>query len=176
MILRRTDAWFCDPLELRADSRLGVPGLVEVARLGGVSIVNTLGSGVLENPGLLPYLPRLAQHLLGEQLVCCRRSPPGGAATRTAAATSLPTSSGWWSSPLPGAAAQRRCSRGSSRTSGGTTCGAGSKLTQQAGSARSTSSCASTPTLTATVSRPGRACFAPSPWPARAPTLPCPAA
>jgi uncharacterized circularly permuted ATP-grasp superfamily protein len=69
VILRRTDAWFCDPLELRADSRLGVPGLVEVARVGGVSIVNTLGSGVLENPGLLPYLPRLAQHLLGEQLL-----------------------------------------------------------------------------------------------------------
>jgi uncharacterized circularly permuted ATP-grasp superfamily protein/uncharacterized alpha-E superfamily protein len=69
VILRRTDAWFCDPLELRGDSKLGVPGLVEAARLGGVSIVNTLGSGVLENPGLLPYLPRLADHLLGEQLV-----------------------------------------------------------------------------------------------------------
>ena len=61
VILRRTDAWFCDPLELRPDSKLGVPGLVEAARLGGVSIVNTLGSGVLENPGLLPYLPRLAR-------------------------------------------------------------------------------------------------------------------
>jgi uncharacterized circularly permuted ATP-grasp superfamily protein/uncharacterized alpha-E superfamily protein len=69
VILRRTDAWFCDPLELRGDSRLGVPGLVEAARLGGVSVVNTLGSGVLENPGLLPYLPRLSEHLLGEQLV-----------------------------------------------------------------------------------------------------------
>ena len=69
VILRRTDAWFCDPLELRADSKLGVPGLVEAARVGGVSIVNTLGSGVLENPGLLPYLPRLAEHFLGEQLL-----------------------------------------------------------------------------------------------------------
>ncbi len=69
VILRRTDAGFCDPLELRPDSKLGVPGLLEVARLGGVSIVNTLGSGVLENPGLLPYLPRLAQHLLGQQLL-----------------------------------------------------------------------------------------------------------
>lgn len=69
VILRRTDAWFCDPLELRADSRLGVPGLVEAARVGGVSIVNTLGSGVLENPGLMPYLPRLAEHLLGEKLL-----------------------------------------------------------------------------------------------------------
>jgi uncharacterized circularly permuted ATP-grasp superfamily protein/uncharacterized alpha-E superfamily protein len=69
VIWRRTDAWFCDPLELRPDSRLGVPGLVEAARRGGVSIVNTLGSGVLENPGLLAYLPRLAEHLLGEQLL-----------------------------------------------------------------------------------------------------------
>ncbi|MEO5837842.1 MAG: circularly permuted type 2 ATP-grasp protein [Acidimicrobiales bacterium] len=69
VILRRTDAWFCDPLELRADSRLGVPGLVEAARLGGVSIVNTLGSGVLENPGLMPYLPRLAEQLLGQSLL-----------------------------------------------------------------------------------------------------------
>jgi uncharacterized circularly permuted ATP-grasp superfamily protein/uncharacterized alpha-E superfamily protein len=69
VILRRTDAWFCDPLELKPDSRLGVPGLVEAARLGAVSIVNTLGSGVLENPGLLPYLPRVAEMLLGEQLL-----------------------------------------------------------------------------------------------------------
>ncbi|MEA2843855.1 MAG: hypothetical protein QOJ69_1526 [Actinomycetota bacterium] len=69
VILRRTDAMFCDPLELRGDSVLGVPGLVEASRLGTVSIVNTLGSGVIENPGLLPYLPGLAEHLLGQQLV-----------------------------------------------------------------------------------------------------------
>ncbi len=69
VILRRTDATFCDPLELRGDSVLGVPGLVEASRLGTVSIVNTLGSGVLENPGLLPYLPGLAEHLLGQQLL-----------------------------------------------------------------------------------------------------------
>ncbi len=69
VILRRTDATFCDPLELRHDSVLGVPGLVEASRLGTVSIVNTLGSGVLENPGLLPYLPRLAEHLLGQPLL-----------------------------------------------------------------------------------------------------------
>jgi uncharacterized alpha-E superfamily protein len=48
---------------------LGVPGLVEASRLGTVSIVNTLGSGVLENPGILPYLPRLAEHLLGQPLL-----------------------------------------------------------------------------------------------------------
>jgi uncharacterized circularly permuted ATP-grasp superfamily protein/uncharacterized alpha-E superfamily protein len=68
VILRRVDAWFCDPLELRPDSYLGVPGLVEACRQGSVSVVNTLGSGVLENPGLFPFFPRLAERLLGESL------------------------------------------------------------------------------------------------------------
>lgn len=68
VILRRVDSAYCDPLELRSDSLLGVPGLVEAARLGTVSVVNTLGSGVLENPGLLAVLPRLAEHLLGQDL------------------------------------------------------------------------------------------------------------
>ncbi len=68
VILRRVDAWFCDPLELRPRSYLGVPGLVEACRRGTVSVVNTLGSGVLENPGLLAFLPRLAERVLGEPL------------------------------------------------------------------------------------------------------------
>jgi uncharacterized circularly permuted ATP-grasp superfamily protein/uncharacterized alpha-E superfamily protein len=68
VILRRVDSAYCDPLELRSESRLGVPGLVEACRLGGVSVVNTLGSAVLENPGMLPLLPRLCEHLLGEPL------------------------------------------------------------------------------------------------------------
>ncbi len=68
VILRRVDAWFCDPLELRPDSRLGVPGLVQAARLGSVSIANGLGSGVLENPGLFPFLPRIAEVLLSQPL------------------------------------------------------------------------------------------------------------
>ena len=65
VILRRVDAWFCDPLELKPDSQLGTPGLVEAARRGTVSIVNTLGSSVLENPALMAFLPRLGEHLLG---------------------------------------------------------------------------------------------------------------
>ena len=68
VILRRVDAWFCDPLDLRPDSQLGVPGLVEAARLGTVVVVNGLGTGVLENPGLFPLLPRLCEMLLGEPL------------------------------------------------------------------------------------------------------------
>ncbi len=68
VILRRVDAEWCDPLELRGGSRLGVAGLAEAVRRGRVRVVNGLGAGVLENPALFPYLPALCEHLLGEQL------------------------------------------------------------------------------------------------------------
>ena len=66
VVLRRVDADYADPLDLRADSRLGVAGLVEVQRRGEVTVVNTLGSGIMENPGLLRFLPELGRLLLGE--------------------------------------------------------------------------------------------------------------
>jgi uncharacterized circularly permuted ATP-grasp superfamily protein/uncharacterized alpha-E superfamily protein len=66
VVLRRVDADYTDPLDLRADSRLGVVGLVEAQRRGTVTVVNTLGSGILESPGLLRFLPELAERLLGE--------------------------------------------------------------------------------------------------------------
>lgn len=68
VVLRRVDADYADPLDLRADSRLGVAGLTEVARRGAVSVVNPLGSGVLESPGVARFLPELARELLGEAL------------------------------------------------------------------------------------------------------------
>jgi uncharacterized circularly permuted ATP-grasp superfamily protein/uncharacterized alpha-E superfamily protein len=68
VVLRRIDGASCDPLELSSGSRLGVAGLLEATRLGNVSVVNTVGSGVIENPGLLPYLPALARHFLGSEL------------------------------------------------------------------------------------------------------------
>ncbi|SDP21786.1 Uncharacterized conserved protein, circularly permuted ATPgrasp superfamily [Nakamurella panacisegetis] len=68
VVLRRVDANWSDPLDLRPDSQLGVVGLTEACRRGTVTVVNSLGSGVLENPGLLPYLPALARELLGEDL------------------------------------------------------------------------------------------------------------
>ncbi|MBI1176012.1 hypothetical protein GC207_01080 [bacterium] len=68
-ILRRVDDSYCDPLELRSESFLGVPGLVEAARAGNVVISNALGSGVLESPILLAFLPVLCQHLLQEELL-----------------------------------------------------------------------------------------------------------
>jgi uncharacterized circularly permuted ATP-grasp superfamily protein/uncharacterized alpha-E superfamily protein len=67
-ILRRLDDDFCDPVELRADSALGVAGLVSAWRAGAVVLANALGAGVLESPGLYGFLPPLGQRLLGETL------------------------------------------------------------------------------------------------------------
>nr|WP_245553894.1 circularly permuted type 2 ATP-grasp protein [Nocardia takedensis] len=69
VVLRRVDSAFSDPLDLRPDSQLGVVGLVEVLRRGAVTVVNTLGSGLLESPALPGFLPRLSRALLGEELL-----------------------------------------------------------------------------------------------------------
>ena len=68
VLWRRVDADFTDPLELRASSALGVPGLVEAVRAGGVVVANSLGSGVMESRALMSFLPSLCQRLLGESL------------------------------------------------------------------------------------------------------------
>jgi uncharacterized circularly permuted ATP-grasp superfamily protein/uncharacterized alpha-E superfamily protein len=67
-ILRRLDDDFCDPVELRSDSALGIPGLTEAARRGNVLVANALGSNLLESGALLGYLPALSERLLGEPL------------------------------------------------------------------------------------------------------------
>jgi uncharacterized circularly permuted ATP-grasp superfamily protein/uncharacterized alpha-E superfamily protein len=67
-ILRRLDDDFCDPLELRAGSALGVPGLLGAVRAGRVVLANALGSGVLESAAWLGFLPGAARVLLGESL------------------------------------------------------------------------------------------------------------
>jgi uncharacterized circularly permuted ATP-grasp superfamily protein/uncharacterized alpha-E superfamily protein len=69
VILRRTDDLYCDPLELKADSFLGVPGLVEAVRAGNVAVANALGSGAVEAPALAAFLPGLARNLVGEDLL-----------------------------------------------------------------------------------------------------------
>ena len=68
VILRRVDDDFCDPLELRNDSILGVPGLVEAVRAGNVVMANALGSGLVQSPAFMSFLPGLCDHLLGEKL------------------------------------------------------------------------------------------------------------
>ncbi|OMG72735.1 circularly permuted type 2 ATP-grasp protein [Burkholderia ubonensis] len=67
-ILRRVDDAWLDPLELRPDSMLGVPGLLQAVRAGNVLLANAPGSSFLESPGMLGFLPRLAESLLGATL------------------------------------------------------------------------------------------------------------
>lgn len=81
-IMRRLDDDFCDPLELRTDSALGVSGLLEAVRQGRVLVANALGSGVLESPGLLGFLPKINQFLFGEELI-------------------LPSIATWWCGEAP---------------------------------------------------------------------------
>jgi uncharacterized circularly permuted ATP-grasp superfamily protein/uncharacterized alpha-E superfamily protein len=68
VILRRLDDDFCDPLELRADSTLGVPGLTQAWRAGHVLLANALGTGMLESAALLPFLPAVCEHMLDQPL------------------------------------------------------------------------------------------------------------
>ena len=68
VILRRQDDDFCDPLELRADSALGVPGLVQAVYSGNVIVANSLGSGLAETPALMMFLPAICRRILGEDM------------------------------------------------------------------------------------------------------------
>jgi uncharacterized circularly permuted ATP-grasp superfamily protein/uncharacterized alpha-E superfamily protein len=68
VILRRVDDSFCDPLELRSDSLLGVPGLVDAIVAGNVKVANALGSGLIETAAIMPFLPGLSTYLIGEKL------------------------------------------------------------------------------------------------------------
>ena len=69
VVLRRLDDAFCDPVELRADSSIGVPGLLQVMRAGNVIVSNVPGSGFVESPALHGFLPGIAEVLLEEDLV-----------------------------------------------------------------------------------------------------------
>jgi len=69
VILRRISDNDCDPLELNQYSYVGVAGLLQSLRLGAVAIANPLGGSLLENSGLLAFLPKLARYFLGEDLL-----------------------------------------------------------------------------------------------------------
>jgi uncharacterized circularly permuted ATP-grasp superfamily protein/uncharacterized alpha-E superfamily protein len=68
-MLRRVDSPYCDPLELRSDSYLGVAGLVNVLRNDQLSMVNPIGVGILENLGLNPFMNNLCKYFLDEELI-----------------------------------------------------------------------------------------------------------
>ena len=98
-LLKRVDDEFLDPLELRSDSTLGVPGLLQAVRAGNVLLANAPGSAFLESPALLGFLPALARHLLGEELSlpalptwwCGERAARGAAMARMADCVIKPT-------------------------------------------------------------------------------------
>ncbi len=68
VLWRRMDASFADPLELRYDSHIGTPGMVEALRSGSISMINALGTGIMETRALAAFMPRLCKHLLGTGL------------------------------------------------------------------------------------------------------------
>lgn len=68
VIIRRLDDDYLDPLELRADSALGIPGMLQAWRAGNVVMANAPGAGFLESASVLGFLPALSTHLLGEPL------------------------------------------------------------------------------------------------------------
>ncbi len=67
-VLRRVMDQDCDPLELDGHSSVGVPGLVNATRSGQVLVANSLGSGLVETPALMAFLPELCRRLVGEEL------------------------------------------------------------------------------------------------------------
>jgi uncharacterized circularly permuted ATP-grasp superfamily protein/uncharacterized alpha-E superfamily protein len=69
VLWRRMDAAFMDPLAFNHASRIGTPGLADAARAGSVSLVNALGTGILETRALLAFYPRLARRLLRTDLL-----------------------------------------------------------------------------------------------------------
>ncbi|MBF0327134.1 MAG: circularly permuted type 2 ATP-grasp protein [Alphaproteobacteria bacterium] len=69
VILRRTGGSWCDPLELRGDSTLGVAGLLQSARVGNVAVANAIGTGLLDGASLMGFMPALSQTLLGQPLI-----------------------------------------------------------------------------------------------------------
>ena len=91
VLLRRVDDEWLDPLELRADSALGVPGLLQAVRAGELVMANMPGAGVLESPGLTAFWPAVARSLLGEELL-------------------MPAATSWWCGEAAVWTAQReRC-------------------------------------------------------------------
>ncbi len=77
IVLRMLDDRHCDPLELNPASPGGLAGLLEAVRRRHVALANPLGTGVLENPGLMAFLPTIARHLLDQELL-------------------LPSTATWW--------------------------------------------------------------------------------
>jgi uncharacterized circularly permuted ATP-grasp superfamily protein/uncharacterized alpha-E superfamily protein len=69
LILRTIRGEMCDPLELRTDSLIGVPGLLQATRAGNVTMANALGSGLVESHAFLSFMPGISRYYFGEDLL-----------------------------------------------------------------------------------------------------------
>ena len=69
VIYRRIDDDFIDPEAFRADSMLGVPGLMEVYKAGNVALANAPGTGVADDKVVYAYVPRIIKYYLGEEAI-----------------------------------------------------------------------------------------------------------
>jgi len=67
VIYRRIDDDFIDPLAFKADSMLGVPGLLSVYRNGGVTLANAVGTGVADDKATYIHVPEMIRFYLGEE-------------------------------------------------------------------------------------------------------------
>jgi len=67
VIYRRIDDDFIDPQVFRADSMLGVPGILQAYRAGKVTLANAVGTGVADDKSIYPYVPEMVRFYLGEE-------------------------------------------------------------------------------------------------------------
>lgn len=67
VIYRRIDDDFLDPLALRPDSNLGIPGLLSAYRAGNIGISNAIGTGIADDKSIYPYVPDMIEFYLGEK-------------------------------------------------------------------------------------------------------------
>ena len=95
MIYRRIDDDFLDPLIFRADSLLGVPGLVNAYRAGNVALANAPGTGVADDKAVYPYVPEMIRYYLGEEPILANVQTYLGVRRRRPRTTCSSTSTNW---------------------------------------------------------------------------------
>ena len=67
VLYRRVDDDYLDPLNFRQDSMLGVPGIFDVYRAGGITIANAPGTGIADDKAIYSYMPEIVQFYTGEK-------------------------------------------------------------------------------------------------------------
>ncbi|MDB6179124.1 circularly permuted type 2 ATP-grasp protein [Paracoccus sp. Z330] len=67
VLYRRVDDEFLDPLNFNPDSQLGVPGIMDVYRAGGITIANAPGTGIADDKAIYSYMPEIVEFYTGER-------------------------------------------------------------------------------------------------------------